>query len=277
MIALDLDGTLAIENHQILPATRAALEDLHSNGVEVVIATGRRYRTTRFVIENLGFDVYAVCNGGALVKRPEQSTLHSDNYDVAPVTELARELGLTLFAQRDAHELGGADFVIDTGSKWNAATHAHFNNNSEWAAKADLMGAEPQYLVSGSFDNEPVLNEFASEIARRFPNKYNMVVVPHLDSGHFYGEISPRHIDKWHGLTKLHEHLNIEAAHTCTVGDQLNDMAMVMAAGHGVAMSNGHEDLQKVARFTCGHNKEDGILDVVSYIHDINKTRAQIS
>ena len=51
MIALDLDGTLAVENHQVLPATRDALKDLHFNGVEVVIATGRRYRTTRLVIE----------------------------------------------------------------------------------------------------------------------------------------------------------------------------------------------------------------------------------
>ena len=277
MIALDLDGTLAIENHQILPATRDALEDLHSNGVEVVIATGRRYRTTRLVIQSLGFDVYAVCNGGALVKGPEQSTLHAENYDVTAVTELARELGLTLFAQRDAHELGGADFIIDTGSNWNDVTHAHFNNNSEWAEKADLLASEPAYLVSGAFDREPALNELSREIAGRFPGIYNTIILPLLDSGHFYCEISPKHIDKWHGLTKLHEHLGIEAEHTCTVGDQLNDMAMVTAAGHGVAMGNGHEDLQKVARFICGDNKEDGILDVVNYIHDINKTQPHAS
>ena len=54
-------------------------------------------------------------------------------------------------------------------------------------------------------------------------------------------------------------------------------MAMVKASGHGVAMGNGHEDLQKVARFICGDNKKDGILDVVNYIHDINKTRPQTS
>jgi|TARA_B110000914_G_scaffold178875_1_gene160778 Cof subfamily protein (haloacid dehalogenase superfamily) len=277
MIALDLDGTLAVENHQVLPATRDALKDLHFNGVEVVIATGRRYRTTRLVIESLGFDVYAVCNGGALVKEPEQSTLHAESYDVRPVAELARELGLTLFAQRDAHELGGADFIVDTGSNWNDATNAHFNNNSEWAEKADLLASEPAYLVSGAFDSESSLNELVRQTAIRFPDVYNTILVPHLDSGHFYCEISPKHIDKWHGLTKLNEHLGIAAEHTCTVGDQLNDMAMVKASGHGVAMGNGHEDLQKVARLICGDNKEDGILDVVNYIHDINKTRPQTS
>ena len=57
MIALDLDGTLAIADHQVSSATRTALLELHEGDTEVVIATGRRYRTTRFVIENLGFDV----------------------------------------------------------------------------------------------------------------------------------------------------------------------------------------------------------------------------
>ena len=78
MIALDLDGTLAIDNHQVSPATREALTALHDGGVEVVIATGRRYRTTRYVIENLGFDVFAVCNGGALIKHADTETLHAE-------------------------------------------------------------------------------------------------------------------------------------------------------------------------------------------------------
>ena len=92
------------------------------------------------VIESLGFDVYAVCNGGALVKEPGQATLHAESYDVTPVAELARELGLTLFAQRDAHELGGADFIVDTGSNWNDATNAHFNNNSDVGRKSRPIG-----------------------------------------------------------------------------------------------------------------------------------------
>ncbi|NIQ97686.1 MAG: HAD-IIB family hydrolase, partial [Desulfuromonadales bacterium] len=76
MIALDLDGTLALENHTVSPATRSALTELSLEGIEVVIATGRRYRTTRFVIDDLGLEVYAVCLGGALGKRPDTSTFH---------------------------------------------------------------------------------------------------------------------------------------------------------------------------------------------------------
>jgi Cof subfamily protein (haloacid dehalogenase superfamily) len=271
MIALDLDGTLAIENHQVSPKTRDALADLHSNsGVEVVIATGRRYRTTRFVIDNLGFEVFAVCNGGALVKTPEQQTLHRDTFDVAHLAELARSLNITLFAQRDAHDMGGADFVIDSESRWNDATEKYHQDNAEFSATSDLMKSPDEFLVAGVFGPESELRTLANAIAENFPEQYNTIVVPHLQTGHHYVEISQRHVDKWHGLTQLHKHLEIDPNHVCTVGDQLNDVAMISAAGHGVAMSNGHEDLQQMATFVCGHNEEDGIVDVVNYIREIN-------
>ena len=161
MIALDLDGTLAIENHQVLPATRTALDDLHHGGVEVVIATGRRYRTTRFVIDNLGFEVYAVCNGGALVKTPEQNTLHKDTFDVAPIARIAREIGLTVFAQRDAHSDGGSDFMIDETDNWNPQIQKYFDDNQEFSSTGNLIDSEPEFLVSGMFGPEADLRKFS--------------------------------------------------------------------------------------------------------------------
>ena len=68
ILALDIDGTLAVADHQILPRTRQALFELHEDGVEIVIATGRRFRTTSWVMENLGFDVHAICNGASYLE-----------------------------------------------------------------------------------------------------------------------------------------------------------------------------------------------------------------
>ncbi len=275
MIALDLDGTLAIENHQVSPATRDALKELHEgDDVEVVIATGRRYRSTRYVIDNLGFETYAVCNGGALLKCPDQQTLHAETFDVAPVASIVRDLGLTLFAQRDAHELGGADFVLDAVPTWNDITKNYFHDNSEHSAKADLTAQAPEFLVSGVFGTEEDVTRVADAIAAQLSDMFNTIIVPHLQTERYYCEISQKHVDKWHGLTQLKDRLGIEPEHICTVGDQLNDVPMVSAAGHGVAMGNGHEELQAIARFVCGHNEEDGILDVVKYIHEVNASSA---
>lgn len=273
MIALDLDGTLALDNHQVSPATRDALAELHHDGnVEVVIATGRRYRTTRFVIENLGFDVFAVCNGGALVKAPNQSTLHAEFIDVEDIAHLARDHGLPIFAQRDAHDLGGVDFVIDSIPTWDEHMHQHQRNNAEWCMAADITAHEREFMACGTFGDAAVLETFHRELEATHPDTYSVIIVPHLQTETCYCEVSLQHVDKWLGLRKLSEHLSVDATAVCAVGDQLNDMAMIEAAGHGFAMENGHEDLKKVAGRVCGHNAKDGIIDVVNYIREINST-----
>ena len=271
MIALDLDGTLALQNHEVSPLTRDALDDLHHNGVEVVIATGRRYRTTRYVIENLGFDVFAVCNGGALVKAPDQSTVYNENFSILPFLMLTRELNLTLFAQRDAHDHGGADFVLDSVPAWNEVTDRHVANNHDWCEVRDLTNSGKEFMVAGCFGHEKELNRLADQIANDNGSIYKTIIVPHLESDWFYCEISLAHVDKWQGLRKILPQFNLATENVCTVGDQLNDMAMVTAAGHGVAMANGHAELQAAADFVCGHNQSDGILDVIDYIHEHNR------
>ena len=269
LIALDLDGTLAIKNHGVSTPTRRALEALHNDGVEVVIATGRRYRTTRFVIDNLGFEVFAVCNGGALVKTPEQGTLFSDDFTVTPIVELARTMNLTVFAQRDPHEHGGTDFIIDTGTPWNADTRMHFERNRDWCEEGNLLTSTEHYLGCGIMGTESELHALAAELEHRAP-EFKAIIVPHTIGENYYCEIAPRHIDKWHGLAALRDHFGLHAENICAVGDQLNDMAMITAAGHGIAMANAHADLKAAADFICGHNAEDGLVDAVAYVREFN-------
>ena len=69
LLALDLDGTLAVDNHQVTEKTRDALHEISDEGVEVTIATGRRYRSARYVMENLGLDTFCICNGGCTCGR----------------------------------------------------------------------------------------------------------------------------------------------------------------------------------------------------------------
>mgnify|MGYP003626996901 CR=1 FL=1 len=273
LIALDLDGTLALPNHQVSPATRSALHELQRDGVEVVIATGRRYRSARYVIDNLGLDSYCVCNGGALVKDHAQVTLattgfNADEYD--QIVECARECGVVLSAQRDSHHFGGADFVIDSATPWNDMNHEYFNTHAEFAVRGDLLAQRDQYLIFGAFDTEEKLKRFSRLLLERCDN-INTVTAKIPEHGYLYCEVTVASVDKWHGLSSLMSHFKMDGANICAVGDELNDFAMVQQAGHGIAMGNGHPDLQAVARYVCGHNDADGLLDAIQYIRDHNE------
>jgi Cof subfamily protein (haloacid dehalogenase superfamily) len=276
LVALDLDGTLSLDNHQVSPATRQALNELHKDGVEVVIATGRRYRSARYVIENLGIDSYCVCNGGALVKDHEQKTLNSTPFaknEYQQIVECARICGVVLSAQRDSHHLGGADFVIDDAISWNSMNHRYFNDNAEFSARSDLLEVPDEYLLFGAYDTEEKLLQFTQMIQQQCDH-INTVMVSLTDSDYFYCEVALSIVDKWHGLSHLLNHFDFTHQNICAVGDEMNDLAMVQQAAHGIAMANGHADLQAIANFVCGHNDADGLLDAVRYIRDHNEKYA---
>jgi Cof subfamily protein (haloacid dehalogenase superfamily) len=273
LVALDLDGTLAIENHQVLPATKAALHGLMDDGVEVVIATGRRYRSARYVIDNLGLDAYCVCNGGALVKDHSQQTLNSTPFaanEYQQIVEYARQCGIALSAQRDAHHLGGADFVMDDAVTWNPVNERYFSDNAKFSQKSDLLSQPDQYLVFGAYDSEEKLKHFAA-LLKDNCDHVNIVLVALTDIDYFYCEVALAAVDKWHGLSTLMTHFSLNDQNICAVGDEMNDLAMIQMAAHGIAMANGHPELQAVANYVCGHNSTDGLLDAVRYIREHNE------
>lgn len=273
MLALDLDGTLAVNGHEVLPATRAALEALHASGVEVVIATGRRYRTTRFVIDNLGFDVYAVCNGGALLKSPTMETLNETLFpreQMAWLVEIARRHGLSIFAQRDAHGRGGADFIVDDAVPWSPQVEKYFVDNREWSSRGDLARAEEEFLVVGMMGEEVHLRGFVDDVHADYDGLFGSVIVPHIDTDYFYGEITQAHVHKWYGLSALCAHFGISKDNLCAAGDQLNDVPMLSEAAHSFAMGNGNPEVRRYAKQVCGAHDADGILEIVDYIEAHN-------
>lgn len=49
-------------------------------------------------------------------------------------------------------------------------------------------------------------------------------------------------------------------------GDSLNDVSMLRAAGHGVCMGNGREDVKRMGFAVCGTNQEDGVARYIQRI-----------
>ena len=67
LLVLDIDGTLLASEKKISPRTRAAILAARERGVRLVLATGRRYPSTRPVAEDLGGFIPLVLHNGALV------------------------------------------------------------------------------------------------------------------------------------------------------------------------------------------------------------------
>ncbi len=70
LLALDIDGTLVNSEHALTEPVRQAILRAKQAGLEVVLATGRRYSRTLPLVKPLGLHVPVITASGALVKDP---------------------------------------------------------------------------------------------------------------------------------------------------------------------------------------------------------------
>jgi len=271
LLAVDLDGTLVINEDEISAPTRAALHRVREAGVEVAIATGRRYRKTQGPIDTLGLPVPSVCLGGALVKGADGRTLHAQPFEASEfraVASLFRELGHAVVAQRDSDRDGGADFLLDESVPWNSPTRDYHDRNAKFAEPAPRLPDQQRddVLVVGTFGGLAELQRLERELHRVYAEAFSAHVMPGFFNEGYYCEVVPSRVSKWTGLQRLAGLLGIPRESICAVGDERNDLSMITGAGMGVAMGNACEELKRVADWVTGHHDEDGLVGVVERI-----------
>ena len=272
LIALDVDGTLAHRGDEVSSATREALHRADAEGVEVVIATGRRFRTTQRVIDGLGLAVASVTLGGALVKDAKGATIHRRVLSAAELKDVAsayREVGVSGVGQRDGHADGGPDFVIDGALPWNGWTSRYAEKNRAWCEWRKDLAAETRddVIELCAFGSADELAAASAEVHRRHPGRFESLILPlpgdSSSGGGFFLEVRPPGTCKWTGLGALLEARGLEGREVCAVGDERNDLSMIRGAGLGVAMANGHPEVHAAADWITGRHDEDGLVALV--------------
>ena len=76
-------------------------------------------------------------------------------------------------------------------------------------------------------------------------------------------EISPLNDNKGEALKYLSRYFDISLENTVAVGDNLNDMSMIKAAGIGVAVGNAVDALKKAADFVSVTNDEGAVAQII--------------
>ena len=72
-------------------------------------------------------------------------------------------------------------------------------------------------------------------------------------------DIIPADSGKGTAVAKILEYYHLDKSQAMAFGDGNNDLEMLQAVGHGIAMGNGSSELKEIAEDVCGHVAEDGI------------------
>jgi Cof subfamily protein (haloacid dehalogenase superfamily) len=273
LLALDVDGTVTNSRHEVTDATCRAIARVRAAGVRVMLATGRRYRDALPVAERLGIVEPLVTASGALVKRPgDHATLHRAAFAAGVLPDV-----VALVAAR------GHEPVVYTDS-----FSAGFDFHCRSLAAAAVGGGFGEYLarnrdlarVTPDLDRAPPADAFAgfamgpqepmqaleAELVARFPADLSVHTIRSPRYREWLCEIAPAGVTTWTGVAALAAAWGIRAEEICAVGDDVNDLPMVRAAGLGLAMGNGRPELQAVADHVVGQHDGSGIEDVADLV-----------
>ena len=263
LLFLDLDGTLLNDAKQITPLNREALNTALQRGHAVIIATGRPLKSTMEQARNLGLDrpgCYSISYNGALIYDWGQNT---QVYKRAlPIPAVLR-----LFAQ--AKKMG---VHLQTYDTWDVLVEPDCDDEEvrrycqvirmDYRVVEDMTTAlteEPVKCLAINYNEKSGLLAFRDWIRENLAEEVDCFF-----SCDQYLEIVPKGMSKGDAVVRLCDMLQVDVADSVAAGDAANDLSMIQAAGIGVAMANGMEEVKAAAQYiTKNDNNHDGIAEVV--------------
>lgn len=233
LIALDLDGTL-LHRHEISEANRRAIAEARARGVAVTIATGREVHSMKRYWKELELDApFITVNGGEVWSASGE--LHSRH-------SLSGATALKLY---DIAVREKCLFWCDTTEGPLHIDNWKFNTGKTVCLKFGFTTENEKQLERIRLK---VSELGAFELTNSHPTNL---------------EVNPKGISKAGGIREICSLLSLSMEQVLAVGDSLNDRAMLIEAGIGVAMGNAQDELKRVADAVTGSNKEDGVAQAI--------------
>jgi hypothetical protein len=270
-LAIDIDGTLVNSRDQLTAPTRAALRKAVASGIRVVLATGRRYSRALPLVEPLSLDVPLVTASGALIKDPlDHRTLFRASFAPGVLEEALRmvdQAGYDPLLYADTYA-EGFDLYCRRTQVEQPELMEFFERNPDCHRLCPELVATPPPGVFSCFAMGPreEMMALCGQLEERFPEDLYVHVLRSPRYAGYMCEIAPAGVTKWSGIEHLAHDWGIADAEICAVGDDVNDIPMIRAAGLGVAMGNAQDEVKAAAdRIAPGHD-EDGLAAVVEWL-----------
>ena len=263
LVGLDLDGTVFTDEKTITPATRDAIARAGRAGVAVLPVTGRpRSGLPEEVLAIPGVR-YAITSNGAMCE-----DLAEDKVLVRLSMDEAAALRLLQIAEK--YDVV-ADMYIDGQAYTNeenikrVETHIPRSFRPYFLKTRRLVRDVREVLCQKKRGAEK-FNLLFCDMSRRAAawNEFEQTGLFELSGGIPTNiELNAKGVDKGRALLALAERLGFSRGQTMACGDASNDLAMLRAAGLGVAMGNATPEAVAAADVQTDTNNNDGVAKAI--------------
>lgn len=261
LIVSDFDGTLIDGNQQVPSKVKAAIDEYIANGGVFAVCTGRILYCILPRVRELGLKGFVVASQGTVIADIESGKIiKNGGMDYSEVAEICRnikELGhpVNVYCDDDLYTdipkdnkfLQMYERVVGIDAKYIGGDIVGFVlKNKPFCQKVAILVAPEKQA------------ELYEELKKRLQGKYDVTC-----SATVLVEVSPLNDNKGTGLKFLAEKFGIPIEKTVAVGDNLNDLSMIKAAGMGVAVGNAVDALKEAADFVSETNNEGAIAQII--------------
>lgn len=260
LICTDIDGTLYADGC-VPEKNLRALRACAARGIRVALVSGRNNGFLCRLSREMGVPcAIASANGSRIEASPDGPCVWERTFGEEEGRELFDRLyGLNVNFEVYTRE---GSFVVRAekmlgrhreGLKRNVAHGDAEVIFDEERARQDAAARAYKFVL---------FSESEQEIAR-VREALDAAGVEHCSSGSKNVEVMPEGAGKGNAVRALAEYFGIDTADVMAFGDYTNDLPMLKAAGHPVAMENGVQALKDIAEIVAPVNRDGGLGEVL--------------
>ena len=265
LLALDIDGTILDSRGRVPAANRDAIARTIEAGVEVALATGRRYDFARPIFEQLPGPLTLILSNGAIVKTREGETLMRH---LLP-REIARDVLGRVPQHRDTaavvfDRLREGQVVFEA-IDWEHPLHGRFFafNRPFLSEVAPLEACLTEDPIQVMFSGGCVAMRALFEALRDGGTDYSVALTEYEHRDFSMVDVVRAGCSKGMALREWSERRGFRREEVMAMGDNLNDLQMLEFAGTPVLMGNALPELKARGWAVTATNDDEGVARAI--------------
>jgi Cof subfamily protein (haloacid dehalogenase superfamily) len=267
LIAIDIDGTLLNPEFHISNTDLAALRRAKTEGVEVIVVTGRRHTFALPIVEQLGFDLCVISSNGAITRFLNGETFHRDLLPASTCRQLVGAMqefrGQTVLTFDNT---GAGTIVVERLDELESSIQRWLEKNMQYIKFVvpieDALSTDPvQAMFCGPVEQmQRVLASLdtcglpITVLRTEYPGR-DLSIVDVLNAG----------CSKGHALERWATYRGISRGQVMAIGDNYNDIEMLAFAGRPFIMGNASEELRSRGWSLTRSNAECGVAAAIEF------------